>query len=113
MGFMQRARSNRIVYARSPDLEGLEAGQLDHFSGSRTYYARREFVFSFTDPSGGAREYEYRGETVKVPAGKLVVLQAGEPYKVKISKGSNIEWLHIDLSLFRKVAGLEEGRVSR
>lgn len=109
---MNEARIQNATYIRSTDLEGLEAITLEGFQGERAYYARREFLFIFSEGQG-TRDLTYRGEQQRVSSAELVVIQAGEPYTVRVARPLTGKLVSIDISLFRKTAGLEEGRVAR
>lgn len=109
---MHRARINKVTYSRSPDLDGLEAGTFEGFVGTRAYYPRREVVYGFAE-GNGTREFHYRGEQHRVNAQDLVVIQPGEPYSAEVPKPLDIKWLHIDVTLFRHVAGITDPRVDR
>lgn len=109
---MHPARTPKVIYTRSPDLEGLEAANLESFQGERAYYARREFIFAFAE-GHGTRDITYRGEQQRLSASDVAIIQAGEPYSASVPKALDVKLLFLDVALFRKVGGLEEGRVAR
>lgn len=109
---MHQARTDNVIYVRSSDLEGLEAGVFEGFSGTRAYYARREFLFGFGE-GNGTRQIFYRGREHRLAAAELAIVQAGEPFSAEVQKPLTLKWVAVDVGLFRKTAGLEEGRVAR